>query len=226
MSLKLNNRVGKRLMKKITVQNIKSFADEDDLTFISRSMDLQLSHEINAQSWKEYYTVNRASFSIAYSENSLFLKFYVKEQYLNSSVRNINGDVHKDNCVEFFIAFEKEYYNIEVNCLGSIKVGYGEGRQNRKMLSEDTIKKIKIHTILNSSINSVNDLMYWEILLIIPKELFCFSSIDSFQDLNCKANFYKCGDDLPEPHYLSWNLIETENPDFHRPEFFGELYFE
>ena len=25
------------------------------------------------------------------------------------------------------------------------------------------------------------------------------------------------------PHYLSWNPIETPKPDFHRPEFFGEL---
>jgi hypothetical protein len=41
----------------------------------------------------------------------------------------------------------------------------------------------------------------------------------------CRANFYKCGDDLPEPHFLAWNMINTEEPDFHRPEFFGTLEF-
>jgi len=34
-----------------------------------------------------------------------------------------------------------------------------------------------------------------------------------------KANFYKCGDELPLPHYLSWNPIYTETPDFYRPDF-------
>jgi hypothetical protein len=38
-----------------------------------------------------------------------------------------------------------------------------------------------------------------------------------------RANFYKCGDGTSVPHYVSWNPIEVENPDFHRPEFFGEL---
>jgi hypothetical protein len=27
------------------------------------------------------------------------------------------------------------------------------------------------------------------------------------------------------PHYLSWNRIDIPQPDFHRPDFFGELKF-
>ena len=38
-----------------------------------------------------------------------------------------------------------------------------------------------------------------------------------------RANFYKCGDKTAHPHYLSWSPIDTPKPDFHRPEFFGEL---
>ena len=41
-----------------------------------------------------------------------------------------------------------------------------------------------------------------------------------------KANFYKCGDELQTPHFLSWNPIQIEQPDFHRPDFFGTLEFE
>jgi hypothetical protein len=40
------------------------------------------------------------------------------------------------------------------------------------------------------------------------------------------ANFYKCGDELPTPHFLSWNPIEWKEPSFHRPEQFGKLIFE
>jgi hypothetical protein len=41
-----------------------------------------------------------------------------------------------------------------------------------------------------------------------------------------RANFYKCGDELQVPHFLSWNPIGVETPDFHRPEFFGKLVLE
>ena len=41
-----------------------------------------------------------------------------------------------------------------------------------------------------------------------------------------RANFYKCGDELDKPHYLSWNPINLEKPNFHCPEFFGTLFFE
>ena len=41
-----------------------------------------------------------------------------------------------------------------------------------------------------------------------------------------KANFYKCGDNMPQKHYLSWHPIEIEKPNFHRPDHFGTLYFE
>ena len=40
-----------------------------------------------------------------------------------------------------------------------------------------------------------------------------------------RANVYKCGDLLPVPHFISWNPITTESPDFHRPEFFGQMRF-
>jgi Carbohydrate-binding family 9 len=42
----------------------------------------------------------------------------------------------------------------------------------------------------------------------------------------CKANFYKCGDKLAQPHFLAWNRIETPEPDFHQPAFFGDIEFE
>ncbi|MGH2565575.1 MAG: carbohydrate-binding family 9-like protein, partial [Ginsengibacter sp.] len=41
----------------------------------------------------------------------------------------------------------------------------------------------------------------------------------------CKVNFYKCGDKLPKPHFLTWNTVETEDPDFHAPEYFGSMEF-
>jgi hypothetical protein len=48
----------------------------------------------------------------------------------------------------------------------------------------------------------------------------------SLSGLRAKANFYKCGDGLTVPHFVTWAPISTEKPDYHRPEFFDWLEFE
>jgi hypothetical protein len=40
-----------------------------------------------------------------------------------------------------------------------------------------------------------------------------------------RANFYKCADDSSHPHWITWSPIERQQPDFHRPEYFGVLEF-
>ncbi len=38
-----------------------------------------------------------------------------------------------------------------------------------------------------------------------------------------RGNFYKCGDKLPQPHWLSAFPIDTDIPNFHRPDCFRRL---
>ena len=48
----------------------------------------------------------------------------------------------------------------------------------------------------------------------------------SLKGKTLRANFYKCGDKLQQMHFLSWNPIDVPKPDFHRPDFFGEVTFQ
>ena len=66
----------------------------------------------------------------------------------------------------------------------------------------------------------------WEIMIRIPLDCFAFDNIKSLSELKATANFYKCGEETSEPHYVTWNPIGVENPDYHRPEFFGKVEFE
>ena len=66
----------------------------------------------------------------------------------------------------------------------------------------------------------------WEVALVIPYTVFFKHHITSLDGKIITANFYKCGDELQTPHFLSWNPIKIEKPDFHRPDFFGTLEFE
>jgi len=180
-------------------------------------------HPIKNTSWPEFKTNCRAAFSITHSNAAIEVQFDIKNDYFKSIQRPVNDFVHKDNCVEFFIQFGEEnaYYNIEFNCLGIGKMGYGKDREDRALMQVAAVNKIKVCRDLHLSKGNFN----WKISLSIPVEVFTFSAIKTLQGLKCKGNFYKCGDDLPHPHYLSWSKIDAASPDFHLPEFFGKIDF-
>lgn len=113
---------------------------------------------------------------------------------------------------------------MEFNCFGNAKIAYGSNREGRKLLSENAIEQIKVKSHIDTTLNHAG-MFSWQILLIIPKELFEFTRISNFSGLEAKANFYKCGDGLRNPHFLTWKNIETSHPDFHQPTYFGDLTF-
>ena len=65
----------------------------------------------------------------------------------------------------------------------------------------------------------------WTIRLFVP--LGCIAALYGRTEFHrgdrIRANFYKCGDETETPHYGAWNFIDLPSPDFHRPEFFGEI---
>ena len=65
----------------------------------------------------------------------------------------------------------------------------------------------------------------WDLYYELPFSLIRLFFPDFAPEGRLRANFYKCGDLTKQEHYLSWNRVECEKPDFHRPEYFGELIF-
>ena len=59
----------------------------------------------------------------------------------------------------------------------------------------------------------------WWMVEVIPFSLLGLKSAP--KSLRC--NFYKCGDKCDRPHFLSWSPIDKPEPNFHCPEFFGEV---
>ena len=184
------------------------------------------SQEVNQISWPEYPYLPAVSFKIAYSTQSILLEYNVQEKHLKAVYLKTNQPVYKDSCVEFFISFDNtHYYNFEFNSLGTALVGHGtENRTARKHLPASLIEKIKTKSIVTTSKEEGVD-HSWILRLEIPFKLFYKENFKSLKGIEASANFYKCGDDLPEPHYISWNKIETPEPNFHLPEFFGKVTF-
>ena len=66
----------------------------------------------------------------------------------------------------------------------------------------------------------------WELALVIPASSFFAHQLKDFSHMEATGNFYKCGDKLETPHFLSWAPIDLPAPCFHCPDFFGKLHFE
>lgn len=178
-------------------------------------------------SWEEFSYKPEVAFTIAHTPDSIVLRYQVKEQHVQAVYRNTNDPVYKDSCVEFFLSFDGEhYYNLEFNCMGTGLTGYGPAvRDQRERLPAYLIEKVLTDSVIHTSLSPSGDTA-WELLMNIPFELFYRENLTGLSGEQCTANFYKCGDELPVPHFVSWKKIGTPKPDFHRPEFFGTLFFE
>lgn len=174
--------------------------------------------------WPDYSYKPFAHVKIAYTADSLLLHFSVNEKHIRAKYRNTNDPVYRDSCVEFFISFDTvNYYNLEFNCLGTALVGYGTtDKSKRGLLQKEVIEQIKTHAVIKSESGVA---ITWQLLLNIPLNLFETSGIHTLSDVQCTGNFFKCGDDLPTPHFVAWNNIDYPTPNFHLPQFFGNLHF-
>jgi len=185
--------------------------------------DLQ-RHTISSICWLTLQNVPEVKFVVAYKHDALCLKYYVKETTHLATYRTSNEPVFKDSCVEFFIAVNGSgnYYNFEFNSLGTCLASYGKDRHDRLKLAPDVIAEITSRVKWINYSPATNQ-FEWELTVILPVKVFCFDDIQ-FQPLQqYQVNFYKCGDNLPEPHYLAWNPVRSTVMDFHQPHFFGAL---
>lgn len=175
------------------------------------------------QPWPSFAYKPEVRFSIAHTDGHIVLTFNVEEEAVRHVNTEINSSVWEDSCVEFFISFDgRGYYNFEFNCIGTALVGFGSDRNNRKLLPLTLVKRIKCFTKMEKTAKGFE----WQMQAVIPLTVFMYHAVFNLEGKKCKANFYKCGDQLPRPHFLAWNNIETAEPDFHQPAFFGDIEFE
>ena len=157
----------------------------------------------------------------SWTPRTITVKFTVEEPVdcYRAAVQEDNGRSWEDSCVEIFLqnpANPAEYFNFETTSRGFILAARGTGRENRQTLPLDAIAKIKRS---GTAPSIQDDSVYWTMAVEIPAEIFGMKAIEA----PLRGNLYKCADKANTPHYLSAFPIETEKPDFHRPEFFNIL---
>lgn len=150
-------------------------------------------------------------------------KLYVHQKAVEANIRAENTDLLsqacEDSCMEFFFCPEEKtnrYFNFEWNFNGCLSLGFRTDRKNAVRL------QLKNHKEL-FQFHSAKTADGWEIFYEIPATFVQLFIPDfSLQPGNkLRANCYKCGDLTEKPHYLSWNPVTSEKPDFHRSQDFG-----
>lgn len=216
-------------MKVLKVNKLKFSESYPELDEISDRLDnLEVRNQIGEINWENFGYKPDVAFSIGYTEKEILLKYYVTEKYFKAEKTESNQMVCEDSCVEFFVSPGNEgiYYNMEFNGIGTCLLGTGTARENSRKADPGVISKIRRETTSgNRAIKEKEGEFTWSITIAIPLTVFFHHDIKELKGKTFRANFYKCGDKLKVPHYLTWNPVGTPKPDYHQPEYFGLLKF-
>lgn len=177
---------------------------------------------IDTYLWLEGYTP-AATAKLVYIEHEGFvLRMECAEREPKAVYTAYNEPVYTDSCLEFFADWlgDGRYINMEMNAKGTLLSCIGADRHARTPIRDLTDGEI--FSVKGEIVDS-----RWCVTAVIPAALLCkilgVAAIPFGKGYTFRGNFYKCGDETPVPHYGMWNPVETKNPDFHRPEFFGQL---
>ncbi|MBG0859920.1 MAG: hypothetical protein IQL11_10470 [Bacteroidales bacterium] len=216
-------------MKVLEVRKLEFKTPFPEMSEVSARLDqLESRNKVNSVNWKEYSYKPDVSFSMAYSDNEIFLKYYIIEDYFKAEMTETNQMVCEDSCVEFFVSPGNDgiYYNLEFNGIGTCLLGTGTGRENSTRANPEIISKIRRLTSAgHTPVREKKGRFSWTLTVAIPFDVFFHHNVKQLKGKTFRANFYKCGDMLSVPHYVTWNPVGTPKPDYHRPEYFGELKF-
>lgn len=168
--------------------------------------------------WKKDYPYTcEAAAKIGWNKNGLQVLMYARENPIICEETHFGGMPCLDSCMEFFFSpfADDRYYNIEINPAGIAHVAVGV--RGKRYVYNREVPGMKITA-------SVYDGKTWAISFNVPESFIythfgkCFKAGDTIT-----GNFFKCSGRNLHDHYGVWNHVGTEHPDYHRPEYFGEM---
>jgi hypothetical protein len=216
----------------MNVIEVKKFQFDEEypgLEKISDELDRSaVKNRIGIVNWKQFGYKPDISFSMGYTDREILIKYYVTEDYFKAEMTETNQPVCQDSCVEFFVSPANDgiYYNLEFNGIGTVLMGTGKSRETSVKADKNIISGIRrISSAGNRPVAEKKGPFSWTMTAAIPLPTFFHHNVTDLKGRTFRANFYKCGDNLTVPHYVTWNPVGTENPDYHQPKYFGLVKF-
>lgn len=200
--------------------------NENNLTDMISVLDSEGVHgSIDNVNWAKDYPYHPLTvFTCGHNGKYLFIDFFVRCNYLRAVNYTNNSPVSQDSCIEFFVSPTSDHYywNFELNCIGTLNASHRTERNNPTRLNATELDSVLRYASCGTRpFNEIEGLFAWNVLVAIPLELLGIEYNGT--PIEMTANFNKCASGTSQPHFLSWNPINTPEPDFHRPEFFGKI---
>ncbi|QZE14785.1 hypothetical protein K4L44_02685 [Halosquirtibacter laminarini] len=204
--------------------NIEKIAAPKNMIEAASALEKLTLHKVDTVNWTDYPVQPDVTFHIAHDDTAFYLHFQVKKEKVSALTTETNGEVYEDSCCEFFFAPDDQgYYNLEMNAIGTFLFGYGAGR-DRVRIDAEKLSGIKVFSSLGTTpVEHTENVTEYTLTAKLPFDAFVNHPNFQLNKEQYKGNFFKCGDKTPEMHFVTWNPIKTEQPDYHRPEFFGDL---
>jgi hypothetical protein len=198
---------------------LKDLKSDNSQTIVRELTASGAKFSIDKINWIEYPYKPELAIYAGYNDKYLWLHFKVKEDYIRAEGKKDQDTVYQDACVEFFIQLGDSYRNFEFNCIGVCLSAIGPDRHSRTRLDAENLSRVIRYPSLNpKDPPAEGSKCDWSLTVGIPLDLIGLEQGSKF-----RCNFYKCGDKTKIPHYVSWAPINIPAPDFHRPEYFGEI---
>ena len=187
-----------------------------------------------------------------YDADTLYLQYRVEDSHSYAATTELNGPVWEDSCVELFATVEPRrrqtrsarlpspvsrnstgrrphYFNFEVNCVGTVRLGFGPDRDDREVISADLADSIRVETSVEGPTKAESrDDKGWWVAVALPFETlaaFTGTAVTPTEGTVWRGNFHRLGG-TTDPQYAAWNSVDAPEPEFHCPSAFGRLVFE
>lgn len=180
---------------------------------------------INSFMWdKNGYKPESYATLFAVENQGIYALLWSFEENIRCECTKRDDPVYTDSCLELFLMLvegDNRYINFEVNPKGIYLSQIGACREDRVFIKELTDLEPSISPMEIEE----NGKKAWGYEIFIPDGFISSLYCTEYRTKECliKGNFYKCGDLTDKPHYGAHFPVKTENPDFHRPEFFGDI---
>ncbi len=211
--------------EKMSIYKIKTFDTVDAVDW-----DSVTPAEVNTYKWVECETYSTTAKLVYVKGYGFLCRMECAEESPVATYTNFDDPVCLDSCLEFFAIWDNEsenYLNIETNSIGTMCIGFGPSRESRRT----ALRYLPLEDMFR--MNPVVEDGKWSVTMDIPLEklrkFYKNITADTFvSGYTFTGNFYKTGgaDNTGNEHYAMWHEINTEHPDFHRPEQFGTFIIE
>ena len=193
-----------------SITKVNGEADWDNIPSVS----------IDKVLWTEDYGI-RGRGQLCYDDENLYVHLSAVEKDIRAENTEPLSPVYEDSCLEFFFMLpgSDDYFNFETNPNGCLCVQFGPEKTDRiNIVRDDAEEYFDIRADRTSD--------GWEVFYRIPLKFIQLFYPDYHFGGEISANMYKCGNKTVNKHYLSWTQIDLDAPNFHCPEFFGEMRFD